>query len=404
MSEYKEFTGKSLDEAIKEACDYYALDRGKLELEIISGGSAGIFGLVGKKKAVVKARPRVAQSLTGKPMPRDRKPERAEGRAPEEAPVEARAEGQAEFRAEAKAEVRTEPKPEAGAEAQAEPKAEQRQEGRSESRHGRGRRSRHKKAPRPDFNPEDYGPEDQAGRAAAMAEPRAAVQAEAPAEQAAPRETAMHADEAVDLADDLDEDFGEEAPAVEEKPLDKPELEALLRKTVTMLIEPIVGQVGLRLTQAPDRVRVLIADLGEEESGLLIGRDGQTINAVQYLTNRVVSKQWTEPVRVQIDTGDYRQRQDDKLRKMAYFLASKAKSTGRAQSTKPLSSYHRRVIHMALQADPSVQTRSKGEGPLKRVLILSAKRGGRGGGRGRNGGDGGNGANGGNSGSGDAQA
>ncbi|WP_027368686.1 protein jag [Desulfocurvibacter africanus] len=395
MSEYKEFTGKSLDDAIKEACDFYALDRGKLEIEIISGGSSGIFGLVGKKKAVVKARPRVAQSLGGKPMPSGRATERTS---------EPRAERTSEPRAEQRAMPQAEPRVEAQAAVQAEarpaPQSESRPEGRSESRQGRGRRSRHKKAPRPEFKAEDYAPDGESEEAGAEAPAAPAPERQAPrpmrAAPVAPTAAAGSMDMEADLLDDLDEDFSEEIQEVEEKPLDKPELEALLRKTVALLVEPIVGQVQITLTQTPDRVRVRITDTNEEDSGLLIGRDGQTINAVQYLVNRVVSKQWPESVRVQIDTGNYRERQDDKLRKMAYFLAGKAKSSGRAQSTKPLTSYHRRVIHMALQADPSVQTRSKGEGPLKRVLILPARRGGKpgngngNGGRGRGRGENGN--------------
>ncbi len=386
MSEYKEFTGKSLDDAIKEACDFYALERGKLEIEIISGGSSGIFGLVGKKKAVVKARPRVAQSLTGKPMAGGRKADRAEEPRPEQ-PTEPQAEPRAEVRAESRPAQQPEP----------------RQEGRSESRQGRGRRPRHKKAPRPEFKPEDYGPGEESEEAESEAQAAPAPERQAPkpmraapAVQAAP--APAHEMES-ELIDDLDEDFGDELQEVEEKPLEKPELEALLHKAVALLIEPIVGQARITLTQTPDRVRVRITDTSEEDSGLLIGRDGQTINAVQYLVNRVVSKQWPEPVRVQIDTGNYRERQDDKLRKMAYFLAGKAKSSGRAQSTKPLTSYHRRVIHLALQSDPSVQTRSKGEGPLKRVLILPTRRGGKpgnGNGRGRGGNGHGNGGGNGN--------
>ncbi|MEG6551505.1 Jag N-terminal domain-containing protein, partial [Desulfocurvibacter africanus] len=126
MSEYKEFTGKSLDDAIKEACDFYALERGKLEIEIISGGSSGIFGLVGKKKAVVKARPRVAQSLGSKPMPNGRTTERAS---------ESRAERTSEPRAEQRAMPQAEPRVEAQAAVQAEarpaPQSESRPEGRS---------------------------------------------------------------------------------------------------------------------------------------------------------------------------------------------------------------------------------------------------------------------------------
>jgi spoIIIJ-associated protein len=95
----------------------------------------------------------------------------------------------------------------------------------------------------------------------------------------------------------------------------------------------------------------------------------------------MVSKKLQTSVRVQIDTGDYRERQDEKLRQLAWHLADKAMHTGRVQSTKPLSSYHRRVVHMALQEDKHVNTRSKGDGPMKRVLILPRRSRGSGGGR-----------------------
>ena len=114
---------------------------------------------------------------------------------------------------------------------------------------------------------------------------------------------------------------------------------------------------------------------GEESSGLIIGRDGQTITALQYLANRIVSKTWPKSPRIQLDAGDYRQKQEEQLLSIAQFLSEKAKKSGRVQSTRPLSSFHRRVVHMALQDDRGVQTRSKGEGHMKRVLILPVKRG-----------------------------
>ena len=121
-----------------------------------------------------------------------------------------------------------------------------------------------------------------------------------------------------------------------------------------------------------DRVRVFIDD--EENSGLIIGREGQTLSSLQYLVNRLVSRKMQASVRIQVDTGDYRERQDDKLRQVAGHLAEKADNLGRTQSTKPLSSYHRRVVHLALQENELVFTRSKGDGPMKRVLIVPKSR------------------------------
>lgn len=154
------------------------------------------------------------------------------------------------------------------------------------------------------------------------------------------------------------------------------ELIALVSEVVQRLISCIVDETDLDISMEPSgRVNVSIKD--DEHSGLLIGREGQTLSAIQYLANRIVAKRWPDPVRIQLDTGDYRDRQDDNLRQLALHLADKAKNQNRVQSTKPLSSYHRRVVHMALQSDDTISTRSKGDGPLKRVLILP-KRGGRG--------------------------
>ncbi|THB63447.1 MAG: KH domain-containing protein [Desulfovibrio sp.] len=155
------------------------------------------------------------------------------------------------------------------------------------------------------------------------------------------------------------------------------ELKALVADIIHRLCRPITGveEMELHMDVEPGRVYVVIHD--EEHSGLIIGREGQTLAAIQYLANRIAAKRLPEPMRIQIDTDDYRERQDENLRQLALHLAEKAKSNGRPQSTRPLSSYHRRVVHMALQEDGSVQTRSKGEGPMKRVLILPKRSGGR---------------------------
>ncbi len=147
------------------------------------------------------------------------------------------------------------------------------------------------------------------------------------------------------------------------------ELAATVREVMENLLRGILEEVPqMEISGNAERVTVLVLDEGE--FGLLIGREGQTLSSLQYLVNRIVARRHDQPVRVQINTGEYRERQDDNLRKMAVYLADKAKSLGRPQSTKPLSSYHRRVVHLALQEDETIQTRSKGDGPLKRVIIV----------------------------------
>ncbi|WP_029895710.1 RNA-binding cell elongation regulator Jag/EloR [Desulfohalovibrio reitneri] len=358
MSEYKEFTGKGLDEAIQSACDHFGLERNKLEIEILSGGSSGIFGLVGKKKAVIKARPRgqvsVPEEEKGEGKSRGRRP-RGKGGKPkknEAAPPK---------KDEAKPPKRDEAKP---------PKKE-------------AAKAPKKESAAPPQRDVDAPPAAEESSPQAVDETRPPASDEAalpvPEERSAPQPKEQAAPPASTGTDYEDEEPEEENfnrwPEDMERPLDDKELEQLIKETVTILIKPIVGEVPVEVIQTKDRIKVVVDD--EEQAGLLIGREGQTINALQYLTNRIVAKQRDEQIKIQLDAGDYRERQDDKLRQMAMYLADKARTQNRPQSTKPLSSYHRRVVHLALQADESVSTRSKGDGPLKRVLISPKRERGR---------------------------
>lgn len=149
------------------------------------------------------------------------------------------------------------------------------------------------------------------------------------------------------------------------------ELENLVSNVVERLLQAIIENPEVETTVDGNLVEVEIKNA--DDSGLIIGKEGQTISALQYLANRIVAKRWSEKIRVQLDAGDYREKQDENLRKNAVYLAKRAKNSGKPQSTKPMTSYHRRLVHIALQEDEGIFTRSKGDGPLKRVLILPKK-------------------------------
>lgn len=351
MNEFKEFQGKNLDEAIEAACRHYDLKRDKLEIEILGGGSTGIFGLVGVKKATVKARPRKALSLQEmagereepKPAPRREEPPappREEPRREEPRPVVSESAAPAPAQ-EPAAEPVQEPEPQA-AQPQAreprEPRPERERGRRDRRRGGGGERQEQRRQPRPERAEKPARPEPRPERA------------------------------------DEPEEAEEGLPRVDMTTLDPQVLEQAVRQTVTKLLAPLLPEPKLTVEITPDRVNVFIED--EENSGLIIGREGQTLSSLQYLLNRIVARRMGCSVRVQIDTGEYRERQDEKLRLMALHLADKANTSGRTQSTKPLSSYHRRVVHVTLQDNADVFTRSKGEGPMKRVLIVPKRKNG----------------------------
>ena len=108
--------------------------------------------------------------------------------------------------------------------------------------------------------------------------------------------------------------------------------------------------------------------------GILIGKRGQTLDALQYLTNRVANKMQSGYVRVKLDTEDYRRRRKETLENLAKNIAHKVKRTRKAVSLEPMNPYERRIIHSALQADKYVTTHSEGEEPYRRVVVTPVRK------------------------------
>jgi len=110
-------------------------------------------------------------------------------------------------------------------------------------------------------------------------------------------------------------------------------------------------------------------DLTGEEMGVLIGKRGQTLDALQYLVSLVVNKEVEDYIRVKVDTENYRQRRKETLENLAKNIAYKVKRTKRPVSLEPMNPYERRIIHSALQNDKYITTHSEGEEPFRRVVI-----------------------------------
>jgi spoIIIJ-associated protein len=270
MHPFREFRGKNVDEAILLACQALGVKREDLEIDIVSMGSAGIFGL-GSKKAVILARRRPSAVL------------------------------------------------------------------------------------------ESLWEDDEDTPAPLEDDPTYPESDNTDAPQG-------------DVSENEDDENDEMPPQGRAHTLE--EMERLTREVhqlLTPLLAPICGKVpAISVRQDEDGIIVRIDD--EEHNGLIIGREGQTILALQYLLNRMLTKAWRDAPRVQLDAGDFRARQIHRLRSLAQNLAARAKRSGRIQSTGPLSSFHRRMVHLALRDDTEVRTVSKGSGPLKRVLVCPNRR------------------------------
>ncbi len=113
-----------------------------------------------------------------------------------------------------------------------------------------------------------------------------------------------------------------------------------------------------------------VIDLAGDDSGLLIGRRGQTLQALQFLVTLIVRKQLGEDVRVILDVENYRQRRETSLRDMAAKVASRVAQTNRSITLEPMSPADRRIIHTSLSENPNVRTESAGEGENRKVTIM----------------------------------
>lgn len=114
-------------------------------------------------------------------------------------------------------------------------------------------------------------------------------------------------------------------------------------------------------------------DLSGDEMGVLIGKRGQTLDSLQYLTSLVVNKDAENYIRVKVDTENYRKRRKDTLENLAKNIAFKVKRTKRPVSLEPMNPYERRIIHSALQNDRYVTTHSEGDEPFRRVVVTLKK-------------------------------
>jgi len=160
------------------------------------------------------------------------------------------------------------------------------------------------------------------------------------------------------------------------------EVTAASQEKCKRILEALLAHIGTTCTvtvrHAADPGSILLEITGDS-GGLLIGRRGQTLDALEYLVNRIMSRDEDGAARVMIDVERYRERRSEYLATLARRLADKAKNTGHPVTLNPMTPRDRRLVHIALQDDSGVVTRSQGDGHYRRLVILPAdgSRGGR---------------------------
>jgi len=287
-----EIEGKTIDEAIEKACREFDVPREKLNIEILSEGSSGFLGLVGSKKARIKA------GLLSLDMSFEIPGEKKERAAdmPAARPVE--------------------------------------MPGHREARPQRDHRE--PREPRP---PREHREQGEQREARPPREPREALPAREPQPEPVPS---------------------------------SPETLAAARGTLLEILARMGIEAEVEVEDTPDAISLTLKGADE---GLLIGKRGQTLDALQYVVNKILSKQGREKKQVVVDTEDYRKKREEALVALAEKVSQKVRKTRKPVTLGNLTARERRIIHLTLQNDDSVVTKSRGEGTNRKIIVRPGRSG-----------------------------
>ncbi len=190
--------------------------------------------------------------------------------------------------------------------------------------------------------------------------PETVVDAKSETHDTPVREEPVHADAPISESDISD---GLQPHTFEEKPVD------LAQEVLQRIIDAITSDATIAAEETNGRLRLNVAG---GNAGVLIGKKGQTLEAIQTLVDKIVNKHnnHNDKIRVQVDVEGYLATRELNLEKLAMRLADKSKRIRKPISLGQLNGYDRRIVHLALKDDPDVQTKSRGEGYMRKLVIF----------------------------------
>jgi spoIIIJ-associated protein len=155
-------------------------------------------------------------------------------------------------------------------------------------------------------------------------------------------------------------------------PVSNSSIAANAKELLEGILQRISPEYRVNVNETQEKI---ILGIEGDESGLLIGKRGQNLDALQYLLNKAINKISNEHKMVMIDSGEYRKRREEFLLSLAEKIREKVKKTKKPVSLGHMNAHDRRIIHMVLQEDESLTTQSRGEGKFRKIVILPAKTG-----------------------------
>ncbi|MCF8075113.1 MAG: Jag N-terminal domain-containing protein [Desulfotignum sp.] len=328
MKKTQEFSGKDVDTAVKTACDTLSISKKELKYDVISTGASGIFGIVGRKDAVIKViLPQNSADSSEKELEGIRSMvDEAFGQETRVSPPPSKEKSSA---AGSETPVKPPPPP-----------------------------ARNKPAPLPKKQEQPRPVESTPKRSTdhpAPASEEPAAPASAPASQAT-----------------------EPAPEKETASPEPPPVVDVTQESIDLGLETLQKMANLITDDATVEAQThrdhLTLKITGGNAGILIGRKGQTLDAMQFLTDKIINRKSEARVRVKVDVEGYIETRKSNLRHLAIKMAEKAKKTGKPATINQMSAQDRRIVHLALKDDNRVRTQSMGDGYYRRLVIFPKKK------------------------------
>ncbi len=347
MEDYRQFSAKNKNEAITKACIELGTTSDDLDIIVISEGTTGFFGF-GAKPAVIKARRKEesAEEQEMKAILGNVSIDSIKGskkQAPKQQPKENR--------------PKADKKPKEN-----QPKDNQAKE--NQNKENESKSSQPKENKQKDTQPKENKQKDNKAK-----ENR---QKEKPKDNQA-KDSQPKAVQPKEVKEEVPE---EEKPVRQSKPIeiitDEEVIKEVEKKAADFLRDVFasmdLGEVEIKSAYNREDGSLEV-DFEGDDMGVLIGKRGQTLDSLQYLTSLVVNKGKDKYIRVKLDTEDYRRRRKDTLENLAKGIAYKVKKTRRPVVLEPMNPYERRIIHSALQGNKFVETISEGEEPYRHIVV-----------------------------------
>ncbi len=153
------------------------------------------------------------------------------------------------------------------------------------------------------------------------------------------------------------------------------DIEDTVSNKVGKFLQGMFQTIGVDISiQTIEETDKLYVEIISDSAGIIIGKRGKTLEALQLITNIIVNKDKEKWIKVILDIENYRDKRENTLTDLAVKVAGKVKKTGKFQILEPMNPFERRIIHMALQDDPRIFTKSEGAGNLKKVKIYLRRR------------------------------